>query len=345
MGRKKQARPAGCMYLILAGMLSVILLVYVRGFLGFPMLLAIPLAIGVSVYFSNELLGRPDKRVFRQGLIILTVFIGLISLGIRVINSELRTNRYQSDNFEGLEGVNRSTLEENGGTVPVFASNRVWRDNYGSSYQARLMVREYDYQMLKDYLNSYTPGQKTNFWGRLYHYMEQQDGPKLDLLMQAFREIGQSRNLSAMDFAEMVVSCIQDIPYSLVFQDECLPAYMYERSIREILEDCPECCLGEQPFGIQNPVSFMSNLKGDCDTRTVMIYSILKGFDYDVAILNSDFYRHSIIGLNIPASGKQITFNGKRYYVWETTARYFKIGQLPYSVDDMNYWNVVLTSK
>ena len=44
MGKKKQARPAGCMYLILAGMLSVILLVFVRGFLGFPMLLAIPLS-------------------------------------------------------------------------------------------------------------------------------------------------------------------------------------------------------------------------------------------------------------------------------------------------------------
>lgn len=42
-----------------------------------------------------------------------------------------------------------------------------------------------------------------------------------------------------MEFAEMVVSCIQDIPYSFVFQDKCLPANYYEDSIKNILENAP----------------------------------------------------------------------------------------------------------
>lgn len=342
---KKSSVTSGCLYLALAGMLSIILLVFIRGFLEFPMVLSVLISVGVSLYFSNSLLGKPNGKTIRTSLIILAVMVGGISLGLRYLSQELRRDNSGADHFEGLEGVNRSTLQEGNQTTAVLASNRVWRDNYGSSYQARLMVREQDFEQLKDYLKGYSPIGQSNFWGQLYSYMEQQDGPKLDLLIRTFREIGQSRQLTPMEFAEMVVSCIQDIPYSLVFQDECLPAYMYESSIQRILEDCPECCLGGQPFGIQNPISFMANLKGDCDTRTVLIYSILKAFDYDVAILNSDFYRHSILGLNIAASGQQKFFNGKRYYVWETTARYYKIGQLPYSVDDMDYWNVVLTSK
>ena len=148
-----------------------------------------------------------------------------------------------------------------------------------------------------------------------------------------------------MEFAEMLISCIQDIPYSFVFQDECRPPEQYEESIRELLEECPECCIGNKAFGLQTPVGFIQNLKGDCDTRTVLIYSLLKYFGYDVAILNSDFYRHSIIGLNIPAKGTYKTFGGKKYMVWETTAKYFTIGQLPTNFSDITHWNVVLTSK
>jgi hypothetical protein len=148
-----------------------------------------------------------------------------------------------------------------------------------------------------------------------------------------------------MEFAEMVVTCIQDIPYSFVFQSDCLPAENYEKSIKNILNNCPDCCIGNVLYGIQNPVSFIQNLKGDCDTRTVLIYSILKHFNYDVAILNSEFYRHSILGLNLPKSGLSKIYKGKKYVLWETTAKYYSAGDLPSGFNDLQHWNVVLTSK
>ena len=163
--------------------------------------------------------------------------------------------------------------------------------------------------------------------------------------MATFSEINKEKQLSQMEFAEMVVTCVQDIPYSFVFQEACLPANNYEDSIKDILQKCPECCIGNIAYGIQNPVSFISNLKGDCDTRTVLVYSILKHFDYDVAILNSEFYKHSILGLNIPSSGKVKLYRGKKYALWETTAKYFSAGVLPSNFDDIRHWNVVLTSK
>ncbi len=51
-------------------------------------------------------------------------------------------------------------------------------------------------------------------------------------------------------------------------------------------------------MGVYAPVEFVSNLRADCDTRTVMIYTLLSRFNYDVAILNSEKYRHSVLGLN-----------------------------------------------
>ncbi len=62
-------------------------------------------------------------------------------------------------------------------------------------------------------------------------------------------------------------------------------------------------------------------------------------------IANSDFYRHSILGLNIAATGKQKKHRGKTYTLWETTSKYFKIGTLSPSQDDITHWNIVLTNK
>ena len=61
------------------------------------------------------------------------------------------------------------------------------------------------------------------------------------------------------------------------------------------------------PYGIQNP-GFLQNLKGGCDTRTNPIYSVLKYFNYDVAILNSDF-------IDIPSS----VSTGRQWYLQNLT--------------------------
>ena len=62
-----------------------------------------------------------------------------------------------------------------------------------------------------------------------------------------------------------------------------------------------------------------------------------------VVILNSDLYAHSIIGLNIPSSGRYKYYNGKRYYTWETTAKGYDLGILPADFSNIKYWYVALT--
>lgn len=335
----------GCLWIFITIVFTVIGFGLIKIITSASDVLAIIIAVVTSLFFSFRILGKPSgKMIFRQAIFLIVFFYGIKLAGGFLI-SVLRNFEVEIPSFSEEENVTNAIIVEANDTIPVYTSNRFWKDSFGNNYNGPLTVREKDYLALKNHINTYRPASNKNFWGNLYKYIDVKDSPGLDLVMANFSRINSEKKLNQMEFADMVVTCIQDIPYSFVFQEACMPAEYYEDSIREVLENCPECCLGNIMFGIQNPVSFIQNLKGDCDTRTVLIYSILKHFNYDVAILNSDFYKHSILGLNLPASGLNKIYNGKKYMLWETTAKYYSIGSMPSNFNNVIHWNVVLTSK
>jgi hypothetical protein len=312
--------------------------------LNLPVLITLFISVAGSVFIAFKLVGKPKLSSVIGSVVVALFVIGIFSA---LINFLFDTIEYDptSSTFKEEEAVYKTYRQEEGDSIEVFAANRVWRDNFGNDFRATLAVRVDDYRRLRDHIDRYSPASSRNFWGDLYDYIERTDRPALDIIIENFKTIQKEERLNKMEFAEMVVTCIQDIPYSFVFQNECEDPDYYEYDIKSLLEDCPECCIGNVSYGIQNPVSFMRNLKGDCDTRTVMIYSVLKAFNYDVAILNSEFYRHSILGINLPGSGYSKIYNGKEYILWETTAKYYSAGNLPATYNDVSYWDVVLTSK
>jgi len=345
MTEKPMSNSNGCLWVFITIVCAVIAFGLIKAVTGITDLLALIIAILISLVLCVKLLGKPSlKIIFRQGLFLFLLLFGIKFIGGFLVNI-IKNLDVENTTFSEEELVTNDILIEENDTIPIFSSNRIWSDNFGNRFSGSLAVREKDFLKLKNQSNNFSPPPIGNFWGNLYDYLARNDTPSLDLVMETFSKINEEKNLNQMEFAEMVVSCIQDIPYSFVFQDECMPANNYDDSIKHILEDCPECCIGNIPFGIQNPVSFIQNLKGDCDTRTVVVYSILKYFKYDVAILNSDFYRHSIIGINLPSAGLNKIYRGKKYVVWETTAKYFDPGVLPATFSDLKQWNVVLTSK
>tara|TARA_R110000787_G_scaffold137132_1_gene249854 strand:+ start:9322 stop:10344 length:1023 start_codon:yes stop_codon:yes gene_type:complete len=332
----------GCLWFFVLGLLSLFSFVLLLALSPLSTNLALIIAIAGSVFFLNLILGKPStKQLIRSGISIYLLLFGLKFIAVFFINT---LNENKNSDFKKDEKSNKTIVIKESDTTVLYSSNRNWTDNYGNNFNGTLSVREVDYQRLKNHINNFKAPINKHFWGSLYQYLEQKDAPSLDLVMQTFTQINKEKKLNKMEFAEMIVSCIQDIPYSFVLQGEC-PIDNYDDSNRRILEKCPECCIGNIAYGIQNPVSFLKNLKGDCDTRTVLIYSILKHFKYDVAIVNSDFYRHSIIGINLPASGDYKVFKGKKYVLWETTAKYYKAGELPINFNNITHWNVVLTSK
>ncbi len=334
----------GCLWIVL----PVILTLFSFGFFKFVFALSSWLTLGIAIVFSLflsfKILGKPTTNAIFKTLASLAVFFFIVVLGLSFLNS-----LFYDDGDIALptaeEGVVIDSRIEQNDTLVVYKSHRIWRDNFGKTYTGDLVVRDRDYQRLKGLQNKFAPKRELSYWGQLYLEMDKTNAPSLDLVMETFEQINREKQLNEMEFADMVVSCIQDIPYSFVFEAACLSPENYELSIRRVLEKCPDCCIGGITYGVQNQVSFLQNLKGDCDTRTVLIYSILNYFGYDVAILNSNEYLHSIIGLNIPGTGSYKLYNGKKYVVWETTALGHPFGKLPYAMTDLNHWNVVLTSK
>ncbi len=335
----------GCAWLFSFSVITFGATLLIITFSDLPLIVSFFISVLIGISFTIKLLGRSNSVTIIRNI----VFVFLLVLAARWVLLSLlnfiRTTAHDESKFQMEEGVGTSFIIEKNDTIAVYLSHRIWKDNYGNNFEGDLAVREKDFLRLFNYIDLYKPSNQDNFWGSLYDYIERSDTPSLDLVIATFEQLHETREFNQMEFAEMIVSCIQDIPYSFVFQDECLPPDSYEDSIREFLEYCPECCIGNKSYGIQNPVSFIQNLKGDCDTRTVLIYSLLKHFNYDVAILNSDFYRHSIIGINLPASGTYKMYSGKKYAVWETTAKYYPVGQLPGNFNDITHWYVVLTSK
>jgi hypothetical protein len=220
-----------------------------------------------------------------------------------------------------------------------------WTDYHNNYYIGNIIVRVSNYLKSRKNRNTITPSEESAFsyWNSIYTQLVVKDYSNLDRVYVMFDNIRKKHNLNSKEFADVIVSCIQTIPYVLVVNDECNSNKYNQKSIKEYINnggDC-QCCTR---FGLYAPTEFFGNLKGDCDTRTVALFTILTRFGYDAVVLNSNYFGHSIIGVNMQTSGVYKKFKNKKYYVWETTSKGFQLGELPPDVANMNLWNVILAN-
>lgn len=191
---------------------------------------------------------------------------------------------------------------------------------------------------------------KANQYGmdfsEVYSNIISSDNLKMDLVFSAFDSLRKKDNLDDAGFARAVVSAVQSLPYYLVLNRGCDDNYN-DTYIRDYMEACTQdCCIGEEAFGVRTPVEFVSDLKGDCDTRAVFLYSVLSHFGYKVALLTSEYYKHALIAVNIQSPGFKdgvfIVIGGNEYYLWETTSKGFDIGQIPPQMSSLEHWSIAL---
>jgi len=250
--------------------------------------------------------------------------------------SFLFTDFFKSAQDYNLEGVTFNP-EDGPQASACYGWKSQWYDYDNNNYSGTTRVR------VKDVLSSklYKKIIQTNSWGGFYRGMYNYDKSKLDLVYPMLDEIWNNNNFTRREFIDVVVSFVQNMEYNIIVMEDCQTAYKKDNSIRELMNNGIKCD-GEDYAGIYSPLEFMANFKGDCDSRTVFLYTILKRYSYDVVILNSELYAHSILGVNISSSGRYKYYNGKRYYTWETTNRGWRLGILPPDYSNTNYWDVVL---
>jgi len=171
------------------------------------------------------------------------------------------------------------------------------------------------------------------------------DKANLRGLYKMFDSLRISNKLTVNKFAEVIVSFVQTIPYTIILPNSCNSKFYEDEFTTKYLSSKNARCDGNERFGINTPVEFLSSLNGDCDTRTLLLYTVLDHYKYDVTLLSSDYYSHSIIGVNLPYDGITYNYNNQRYILWETTALNAKPGILPNEISNTDYWRISLKSK
>jgi hypothetical protein len=108
------------------------------------------------------------------------------------------------------------------------------------------------------------------------------------------------------------------------------------------------CCNNIKPFGIFSPTEFIFKKTGDCDTKALIAYGLLKRMGYDAAVLVGDVAGggHAMLGLAnvkpiIPT--KIVNFRGRAYYPWEVTSfdGSCKLGNMSMWEPNWHNWEVV----
>ena len=256
------------------------------------------------------------------------IFIGSMLLLSIVFLSVKKTENIGLTNSKEVKYKNYSKK--------IKANIALWKDYKNNSYLDTVKIYKEDYFSSIKFKENINP----KSWGELYKFLAENDKNGLYLITSMFNEIRLQNNLSPYEFADIIVSFVQHIPYSLLVRKSCEEA-SNNLSVKKMLSNGVIC--DEKVYaGIYSPIEFMNNFKGDCDTRTVFLYSILSEFGYEVVILNSKLYSHSILGINLPSSGNFKKHKGKKYYTWETTSTGWKLGHIPPEYINLNYWDVVL---
>lgn len=271
------------------------------------------------------------KNIFTR-IILLIIWFSFVSLLFTIVDF------FSSDSTSSSNKTTSKTIKKEVKADKIISNYTYWYDFYNNYYNANLQIsRNAYYKSIRNKENNYA-----STIGALYRVIYNSDKLDLNLVYKELDFIRRDRSLSKRRFAEIVVSMVQNIPYNIIVQESCSLAQIRNDSVNEMILRGYEC-EGNVYAGVYSPLEFVKKMKGDCDSRTLFIYTVLKKFNYDVVILNSDLYAHSIIGLNIPSSGRYKYYNGKRYYTWETTAKGYELGVLPADFSNIDYWYIALT--
>lgn len=308
-------------------------------FMFFPYLLYfLPfLIIGLIIYFFRPILK------YLIWIIAVIFFIGFLSNIFNSLNSEQNAINSTKIKDDVSETRNVQKIKDKDNTAnkdSLITHFRKWKDYENRQYEGKYSIKTSDLKKSKQYKNSLPFSE----YGQFIHSLKENDKNSLLGLYQLFDRLKKEKKVNSIQFSEMIVSFVQDIPYALVLDQSCNPALYQEKFIKEYFKKKNAFCDPNQRFGINSPVEFLGNLKGDCDTRTLLLYTILDHYSYDVLLLSSNFYQHSILAIDQPSKGQKFNFYGKNYTVWETT-NFLPSGIIPMEISDQNKWEITLKSK
>lgn len=172
----------------------------------------------------------------------------------------------------------------------------------------RMSYRELGLDNRIHYRNSEVEAQYV--WGRIYRIVYEKSLPQLRTISEGFNNVFRSEHLNSRDKVLFLITFVQNIKYA-------------------------------RPGGeldLFAPLETLAKQFGDCDTKTILLYSLLERLGIDCAMMWSEKYKHAMLGIHVATSGEYKITNGKKYYFLETTYPGWQIGQLPPEADNLRFW-------
>ncbi|MCW9095999.1 MAG: hypothetical protein OQJ93_01300 [Ignavibacteriaceae bacterium] len=147
-------------------------------------------------------------------------------------------------------------------------------------------------------------------WAEVYKRVYNFSVPEMKNVLEGFNKIFITEELAANDKVQFVITFIQNITYGR-----------------------PGGALDLFP-----PIGTLAYRYGDCDSKSLLLYTILEKMGIDCAMLWSFNYKHAMLGIKVSARGNYLTTNGKKYYFLETTYPNWSIGQIPPEFNNTRLW-------
>lgn len=181
------------------------------------------------------------------------------------------------------------------------------------------------------------------YFNKIYINAVKEDQPKLDSIVSKIKIDVSRYNYKPIDIARTVVTMIQEIPYVLVHDKSCQEIISNNGDFVSTYHKEGKPCLPKIEGGVQTPYEFLHNLKGDCDTRSLLAHLILRKLGIKSSVWVSMDYGHSILGVALPVgSGSYKMINGVKHYGVELTAKGFDIGMVAPNQRQMANWDIAL---
>ncbi|MFN5318366.1 MAG: hypothetical protein ACK5CY_05960 [Bacteroidia bacterium] len=289
------------------------------------------------------------RRIFKffVYMLILYAFIGLLAKAFKVRFGGTDT----SEDNTNIENSKPKLNPKQDTLAPVDTWDYLtqhhirWKDFEIQQYNAKYTTSS---ELFKASQRLHAPfsNVKTNdalrYWNSVYTEFSSRDSRKLDSLYTYFSKEREKKQLNTLQTSEMVITFIQEIPYCLIHDGTCEEANKMAPFIQEY-HSSNKPCLAEVIAGVQSPYEFIHNLKGDCDTRSLLAYTLLSRLGIAASIWVSDVYGHSILGVGIGTGSRNVkSIGGMRHTAVELTAKGFRLGMISPDHTNMANWNIAL---
>ena len=292
---------------------------------------------------------RGNRSAFRRNAVGLLLFLMLIFFGLGMTNWQDYLPELPDDDRSSVRL--REVKADSLGNKPdsLFIHEADWRDFESNHFEGeyitslrQVLQSERFHRSLAD---METPNEVNKYWKSIYQLLAQNDSRKLDSLVEFFRIRSKALDMSPAQTAEMVVTFIQNIPYVLIHEGSCAEAVSSGNAFMAEYHQQGKVCVAGVVAGVQSPYEFAHDLKGDCDTRSLLAYTILRAMKIPCSVWISQAYGHSILGVGLPAGGQNYkVVNGVRHFGVELTATGFRLGMIAPDQTEMDNWGVIVYS-